>query len=209
MIDVKSLLGLTASLLSLSVLPLRAGIIANPSFEAGPACNGNGHCGGQAPWIFTPGPPSATAFGVSGNAGYAAPGGGAQGAYFGGITVGLYDSISQVLTTTPGQVYNLTFWLNTSGDHSSADFRVLWDGVVQYDDPAGSDSAHQFAYKQIEILSLVGTGSDTLMFQGYNPPGGDKFDLVDLQPVPEPASWMLMCIGALAFAPYMRAIRSR
>ena len=200
MIKLASLLGFTASLLSLAALPLRAGnIVLNPSFENGPACNGSlGLCGGQAPWIFTPAP-SNSALTVAGG-GSGAPGGGVNVVRFGGYTVGSYDTVAQVLTTTPGQLYNLTFWLDTSLNHSVADFRVLWDGVVMYDDPAGTDLAHQFPYTLIAVRSLTGTGSDTLAFQGYNPPAGDRFDLVDLEAAPEPASWVLTCIGALALA---------
>ena len=200
MIKLASLLGLTASLLSLAALPLRAGnIVLNPSFENGPACNATLLlCGGQAPWVFTPAA-SGSAFSVDGR-GSGAPGGGANVVWFGGMTVGSYDTVSQALTTTPGQLYNLTFWLDTSLNHSVADFRVLWDGVVMYDDPAGTDLAHQFPYTLIAVRSLTGTGSDTLAFQGYNVPQGDKFDLVDLEAAPEPASWVLTCIGALALA---------
>ena len=206
MVKFTPILCLTALLWSLAAWPLRAGIIANPSFEAGPRCNGgSGTCGGQTPWIFIPGP-SGTAFGVVSNPGYAAPDGGANAAYFGGMTVASYDTIAQVVTTTPGQLYTLTFWLNTSLDHSNADFRVLWDGVAIYDDPAGTDSAHQFPYTQITVFSLAGTGSDTLAFQGYNPPAQDKFDLVDLQAVPEPASWMPMSTAMMVLACRRRGV---
>ena len=203
-----SILVVTACWFSLAVLPLHAGnIVGNPSFEAGGAfCSGGSgtHCPGQVPWIFTPG--SDPAFGVASSPGFAAPGGGAKAAYFGGMTVGAYDTIYQVLTTTPGQLYNLTFWLNTSLDHSQGDFRVFWDSVMIYDDPAGTDSAHQFTYQEITVNPLLGTGSDTLRFQGYNPPGQDAFDLVSVEAVPEPASWMLMCIGALGLAFFRRAL---
>jgi hypothetical protein len=199
-----SILVVTACWFSLAVLPLHAGnIVGNPSFEAGASCSGfsGAHCLGQAPWIFSPG--SDPAFGVSSNPGFAAPGGGAKAAYFGGST---YDTIYQVLTTTPGQLYNLTFWLNTSLDHSQSDFRVFWDSVMIYDDPAGTDLAHQFPYKEITVSPLLGTGSDTLAFQGYNPPRQDAFDLVSVEAVPEPASWMLMCIGGLGLALFRRAL---
>jgi hypothetical protein len=201
MIKLTSILGLTASLLSLAALPLCAGnIVMNPSFEDGPACNATrGNCGGQAPWIFTPAP-SGSALNVEGGGLAGAVGGGANVVRFGGITIGSYDTVSQVLTTTPGQLYTLTFWLDTSFGHSEADFRVLWDGVVQYDDPAGTDSAHQFSFTLITVPSLAGTGSDTLAFQGYNPPNADIFDLVDVQAAPEPAPWMLMSTGTLALA---------
>lgn len=201
MIKCISIWGLAACLLWLAALPARAAIISNPSFEAGGTCRGDlGTCGSQAPWSFIPGP-SGALFGVANGA---APGGGSRQAYFGGGTVGSYDTISQLLTTTPGQLYTLTFWLDTSLDHSIGDFRALWNNVPIYDDPAGTDSAHQFSYTQIRVSLLVGTGSDTLAFQGYNRPGNDKFDLVDLQPVPEPASWMMMFAGVLALATLRR-----
>ena len=119
-----------------------------------------------------------------------------------GVIDGSYDTVSQVLTTTSGQLYDLTFWLYTADGNADADFRALWDGVVVYDNPAGTDSAHQFPWTQITVSSLSGTGSDLLAFQAYNPPFDTRLDLVDVQPVsaPEPASWVLMSIGALAIA---------
>jgi hypothetical protein len=195
-------LSLAVLLPGLSTSPLYANIILNGSFEAGGNCNGGTNCNvRQAPWIFTTVEPDPTlvAFGVSP---LPAPNGGLRGAYFGGMTVGLFDTISQDVTTTSGQLYNLTFWLDTasSGSHAVADFRVLWNGVVVYDDPAGSDAAHQFSYKPINVQWLLGTGHDTLAFQGYNPPGNDRFDLVDLEAAPEPAAWTLMSLGAIALA---------
>lgn len=202
MTKLSPVLGVTTSLLLLAVLPLRAGIVANASFENGAPCHATvaSPCPGQSPWVFTPAS-SGSALNVIGGLG-SAPGGGSNFVRFGGVIDGSYDTVSQVLTTTSGQLYDLTFWLYTADGNADADFRALWDGVVVYDNPAGTDSAHQFPWTQITVSSLSGTGSDLLAFQAYNPPADTRLDLVDVQPVsaPEPASWVLMSIGALAIA---------
>ena len=188
-----------------ATLPLQAGIVANPSFEATGNCRGYvaGGCAGQAPWVFTPAA-SGSAFGVTGGP---APGGGLRGAYFGGMD-SEFDTISQTLSTAPGQVYTLSFWLDTgTSGHSTGDFRVSWNGVVLYEDPPGTDAAHQFPYTKIVIPSLAGTGSDTLAFQGYNYYGNDRFDLVDLQPVPEPATFVLVGAAVALLVSRRRSVR--
>lgn len=205
----KSILIVGACLFSLAVLPLQAGnIVVDPSFEAGgPSCFGGNPnpCPAHAPWVFTPG--ATPAFGISSNTGYAAPGGGAKGAFF-GAEAGDFDTISQVLTTTPGQPYLLTFWLNTSTGQAQADFQVYWNSTLIYEDTPGTTPDHAFDYKMISIEPLLGTGTDTLKFQGYNPPQQTKFDLVSVEAVPEPATGLLLCAGALALTCWRRHRRA-
>jgi hypothetical protein len=104
------------------------------------------------------------------------PNSGTYGAYFGGNTVGSYDAIQQTIKTIPGQPYKLSFSINT--DASTRDFQAYWNGVLIYDNSAtGTDT-----YTQIS-LTVVGTGSDSLMFQDYNPIFFDYLDDVILLPI--------------------------
>lgn len=178
-----------------------ANIVLNSGFEGGGAiCGGAGACNSiEGPWVFTAAP-SGSDFGVSD----AGPHTGTFAAFFAGTTAGSYDIIQQGLSTVGGQSYVLSFWLDTSRSHSGADFQVLWNGSLVYDDPAGSGPSNQFAYTQIVISSLLATGaSTTLTFQGYNLPNADYFDdvtVIGAAGVPEPATWILTCFGAMVLA---------
>ena len=164
-----------------------ANIVINPSFEASTVnCRGTACNAPQSPWVFTLGGTTST-FGIVA-ANPAAPGGGARHAYL-GSGESLFDTISQLLVTAPGQTYTLSFWLDTgTASHVDGDFRVRWNGALIYEDGPGTDAAHQFTYKQIVISNLTGTGNDLLAFQGFNFSGNDRFDLVDVQATPEPST---------------------
>ena len=171
-----SILPFCVVLACLVTVPLgAANIVVDPGFEAGGAvtCNGAAACGPIHPaWTFT-NAASGTDYGVDTNNQHS----GADAFFFAGTTAGSYDAIQQALSTTPGQFYTLTFWLNTSFNHSNADFRVFWNGTMIYDDPAGVDIAHQFPYTQLSFGSLQATGSSTVLkFDGYNVPSGDYLD---------------------------------
>jgi len=214
----KILLGAAIALACLVSGPVSAAnIVLDPSFEASsllPAgyCNGASACGPLFPaWTFI-NATSGMDFGVD----TSDPQSGANAAFFAGTSPGFYDTIQQTLTTTAGQFYTLSFWLDTSSDHSNADFQVFWNGTMVYDDPAGTDAAHQFPYTQITIGSLQATAGSTLLsFEGYNVPAGDSFDSVCVSSstdcgtasaVPEPVSFALTGFGlaALGFARFRR-----
>jgi hypothetical protein len=196
-----SILSFSVGLACLVAVPLgAANLVLDPGFEAGGAvtCNGAAVCGPIHPaWTFTDAA-SGTDYGVDTSNQHS----GTNAFFFAGTTAGSYDAIQQALSTTPGQFYTLTFWLNTSFNHSDADFQVFWNGTMIYDDPAGVDIAHQFPYTQLSFGSLQATGSSTVLeFDGYNVPSGDYLDDIAVDSavasVPEPASWVLICAGAL------------
>src|SRR5260370_38923994 len=83
--------------------------------------------------------------------------------HFGGTTPLSYDSIEQTLTTTPGQTYALSFWLDIdSGGVSSNDFQAYWNGGLIQDVQSGSATVGNY----VEYFgSVTGTGSDLLNFQ--------------------------------------------
>jgi hypothetical protein len=100
-----------------------------------------------------------------------------------------YDTISQTLATSNGTGYIVSFWLaNSSGDGGGGtDFQVLWNGT-SLDDIAITAA---FGYTEYTFY-VMGTGSDTLSFEGYNGPGWTSLDDVSVDVTPEPSSIYLL-----------------
>jgi hypothetical protein len=93
-----------------------------------------------------------------------------------------YNELSQTVSTTPGQYYALSFWLNTIT--TGNDFRALWDGNAVLTGNITPQGYVQYSYV------VGGTGSDTVEFDGRNVPGWFYLDDVSLTPtnaVPEPS----------------------
>ncbi len=79
--------------------------------------------------------------------------------------------IQQNLATTPGGVYNLTFWLANS--QTPNHFQVSWDGTVIFD----AVNMPDFPYTLQEFDNLVAsTDSTELKFGFYNVPDYFAFD---------------------------------
>jgi hypothetical protein len=122
-----------------------------------------------------------------------------------------YDSISQTLTTQAGSTYTLGFWLYNSPGSSpitatNADFHVLWDGV-SLTDINGGNPIDQSGYTYFSF-DLTGTGSDTVLFEGYDAPSYYNLDDVsvtaDATAIPEPSRLLLLGSGLLGFAVLLR-----
>ena len=103
------------------------------------------------------------------------------------------DSISQVLSTTAGHDFHLSFFLANFGPAPAgeADFRASWDGTTVF-----SASTFAFAYTQFSFV-VPGTGSDTLQFAGRNLPEFYALDDIVVTPVPEPSTLSLVGLGML------------
>jgi hypothetical protein len=207
-----SSIGLGAILACLASVPMNAAdIVLDPGFEAGgQSCSVAATCTPLYPaWTFIDAA-GGSDYGVSYDDPFVHTGRGT--AFFANLVSGSYDVIQQPLATTPGQFYTLSFWLDTSHNHSDADFQVYWNGTLIYDDPAGTDAAHRFSYTQFTLSSLQATGSSTVLkFAGYNAPSADYLDDVVVDSgdsgVPEPATWGLTCGAVLAMA--LRRVRTR
>lgn len=109
-----------------------------------------------------------------------------------GTSVG---SISQVLTTVAGQVYNLTFAYSHNSASSPSN---IYTGTVNL----GSISQTISHTGDPTVWTLfsgtfTGTGSDTLSFlsgPGFSN-GGIFLDAVSVAAVPEPAAWAMLIMG--------------
>jgi hypothetical protein len=144
---------------------------------------------------------------------YGIPHSGSYAAEFGQATE-QYDSISQTLTTQTGSNYTLGFWLyNPPGilpftsNPDNDQFQVYWDGALIMDingvDP--NDPQSEYTYYSFD---LTGTGSDTVLFQGYDAPSYYNLDDVSLTgnsaATPEPSNLLLMDTGLLGIAVLLR-----
>jgi hypothetical protein len=104
------------------------------------------------------------------------------------------NSLSQVIATTAGQSYELSFWYYQ--DQSSPNgLNVTWNGDSVYSATDEMVSGYQHI-----TTAVVGGGSDSLVFKAYNDPAFTYLDNVSLSAsVPEPGGWALM-IGGLGVA---------
>jgi hypothetical protein len=177
-----------------SIVPLRAGnLILNGGFEAG---NFSG-------WDVTLATQGSNLGLVS------IPHTGAEATRFLASNPGDFDVLAQTFTTVSGQPFDFSFFLLANfglGDSSTlapsatgtlfdpaADLQVLWDGQLVLDVPAASSS--NFNYTNFTFHE-VGTGSDTIAFQGYNIPGAYLIDDVSVtSTAPEPATWTMLGVG--------------
>jgi hypothetical protein len=106
--------------------------------------------------------------------------------------------LSQDFATTPGSLYNLTFFLrNHNGGQSPENrFIITFDGTVVYSNSNASD----FGYTEFSFQNLLASSENTrLDFDIENTPGGFFIDDVSVDAVPEPGSVLLVstALGAL------------
>jgi hypothetical protein len=103
------------------------------------------------------------------------------------------DSLSQVLSTTAGRAFDLSFFLASfaPAPAGEADFSAFWDGKRLFNAPTTD-----FFYTQFSLV-VPGTGRDTLQFAGRNNPGTYALDDVVVTPVAEPGTLSLFGMGLL------------
>jgi hypothetical protein len=164
-------------------------LVVNCGFETG---NQNG-------WTETRASPG-TLFGITG----IAPASGLYAHYF-GATAGIDDAIAQVLVTTPGQAYLVSFMLDTSG-LAPAHFNVSWNGSTLLDLTNPVDQPFT-AYSFV----VFGTGSDTLRFASHDQFGFTQLDDVSVvtTDTPEPASLAILATAVAGLAARRRAVARR
>ncbi len=117
-----------------------------------------------------------------------------------------FGYISQTVDTTPGTLYDLSFWIhNTSG----YGFVVFWgDGV---EDVIYSEGAAGYSWTKRSFEVLASGFTTTFGFGFYNERSYYYFDDVSLEEagaVPEPATALLMALGFGAIAAF-RGVRKK
>lgn len=165
-------------------------IVENPGFETGEF---------YPPWYLN-GPDRSRAdtnlYGTPHTGNYAVDGG----------AVGSPGYVCQILTTTPGQTYAISFWLLSDGETPNA-VVIHWGGYAEFGgtDICGGEiiftavDLPEAPYTQY-LAEAVATGSNTLLAIGLqDDPGEIDLDDVSVVAIPEPSSWIQVLAGLGCF----------
>jgi PEP-CTERM motif-containing protein/carbohydrate binding protein with CBM4/9 domain len=117
--------------------------------------------------------------------------------------VGSDGSFQQSIATTPGQLYNVSFWLESPGGTPN-DFSASFGGVTFYTVTNGG----AFPYTQFMGNITATTASSLLLFSARQDPSYWHVDDVDVHLVPEPGTLGLIALGALGLVGAVRKRRS-
>jgi hypothetical protein len=131
-------------------------------------------------------------------------------AYFGGTSVGFYDTIQQSVPTTAGATYTFSFWLaNDGGVPNFYAFNAFWGGLAVLQIANGSSAG--FPYTLYSFTETATSSSTTILFQGFQVPGFFFLDDIVVSPtiIPEPSSLALAGIGSVVMAGYVWRWRHR
>jgi hypothetical protein len=87
--------------------------------------------------------------------------------------IGSLGFFEQTLVTTPGESYDLTYWLRNMG--RPARFQISWDGEIVADDPLSDHADHP--YQQYSLSGLIAaTDATVIKFGFFNVPDFFWFD---------------------------------
>jgi hypothetical protein len=119
--------------------------------------------------------------------------------------IGATGSLSQILTTTAGSVYTLSFWLGNDVAGTTA-FEVFWNGasVLSLTNLAVQPSGQ--LYTNYTVSNLSATGPNTTLEFRYRH-DDDFFRLDDISVVPEPStiSFAVLGLGIFGAVSYRRS----
>ena len=186
--NLKSLCAIAIALVATGRL-VSANLIVNPGFETGDFTG----------WTTTPAA-SGSIFAVVPTFAHS----GTYAVSFGAFGADL-DAISQTFVTTPGTLYDLSFWLTNSFDNN--EFRVTFGGITVLDLIDSGD----LPYTQFTFTGLATGSSMTLEFAGRNYPSFSYLDDVSVTPssgVPDSGS-TAMLFGVSAAALLLARMRFR
>ena len=150
--------------------------------------NGGFESGDFSGWI-TQAAGAGSNFFVQNGSGFDSP----HAAFFGG-TGGLYDQISQDLTTIAGGDYLLEFWILNLGVENDG-LLVEWGGTTLLDGPVESE-LETYVYFSFEVTAAEALTE--LRFGGFDGNAGFYLDGVSVTAVPTPAVLALLTIAGVA-----------
>jgi hypothetical protein len=168
--------------------------------------NGGFETGTFSPWVVNDpsGMPPGQFSGIGSDSAFAHSG--THYAYLGAL--GTTGTLSQTLTTTPGQKYSLSFWLANDGTVPPNSFSVFFNGVLI----SAMTNVAVFPYTNFTFSNLMATGSSTVLsFQYRNDDDFFRLDDVSVNPsgVPDNGStlWLALPAVALLAALHLRSVR--
>jgi PEP-CTERM motif len=132
--------------------------------------------------------------------GFAGPGNGACDAFLG--PVGSNGTLSQILTTIPGTVYQISFDFQPDGGNPSF-FSAVWDAqppLFSVTNPPAS------AYQVLHFSAQATTPTTSLSFNFRDDPGFLRLDSVSVR-VPEPGTVALLSIGLAGLLWWRRKVQ--
>lgn len=104
-------------------------------------------------------------------------------------------TISQTLSTTSGESYNLTFWVNTFTNPTTPNQLIVDWGGQQLFDLVNINTNNSYVEYSSNVVAM---GSNTILeFIGTNTPSSTGLDDVSVVPTPEPSSLILLCFGVI------------
>jgi hypothetical protein len=103
-------------------------------------------------------------------------------------------SLLQTVSTTPGQLYQLSFFLRNDnlGQAPANQLTAYWDGTPVYSVTNAADQGFQLVL--VEGLSSA-SSSVVVQFSAFNQPGGFFLDDISADPIPEPGTLALLVSG--------------
>ena len=153
--------------------------------------NGGFETGDFSGWSVPPFISNQQIFGVNGNGGH-------TGTHYASLSSTEFRYISQILPTTAGEDYELSFWLRRPSNFPAA-FLVRWEGqVISYGYPGElPDSTHWFQFTVPRHSNITGS---FLELGQNNFPAQFHLDDVSVRPVPAPGAASVLAIAGMALA---------
>jgi hypothetical protein len=191
-----------------------ANLLGNGSFETGNYVNGGG---GYED--LTPGSTAITDWSIVGSGtlawigpGYAGGLSPEDGSYFLDLTgttdAPPYTGVTQTITTTPGQTYDLSFYLGSSSIYGVPDSIQASAGGKTETFQSTLSGANNW---QLESMSFVATSNNTLVSLLGETANNEYIGLdnVSVAAVPEPATWTMTLFGLFSAGALLRMARRK